>query len=314
MKRYLFYAGLPGAALTLAAASILVACNDKTPVTESVDPVRVRFSADIEVVTTGSEADRKTRAIDENWTEGDLIGIFMAEAGRRLDVESIAEEVDNVPYATDGTGEFLPDFEDDTIYFPIQGSVDFYAYYPYNKAVVDYKYTVDVSDQSNQQALDFMLTDKIGDRSKDTPAVELDFEHMMSKIVLNIAPGEGLVQVDLDNLVVTVADQITVCDIDIATGTFNHFPESRATITLNPTTTGVLHEAILIPGAMAGSSRTFTFNLANGKDEPFDWTMTVPLHPGTKYTYDVTLNRTESDLTGTILPWKESDGGDVVAE
>ena len=63
--------------------------------------------------------------------------------------------VDNVCYQSNGSIAFSPVSGGKTIFFPIDGNVDFYSYYP-QTTVNDYKVALDVTDQTKQETIDFM--------------------------------------------------------------------------------------------------------------------------------------------------------------
>ena len=44
-----------------------------------------------------------------------------------------------------------------------------------------------------------------------------------------------------------------------------------------------------------------TFDLNNGNDEPFTWTMDKALDAGSKYTYEVRLHRTKVEITSASI-------------
>ena len=134
-------------------------------------------------VTSGIQ----TRAYDDQWEKGDEIGIFGFTQG-----DAPTQAYTNVRYVTTGgDGAFTPDGT--TIYLPTDGSsLDFVAYYPYTAtAMTDGVYTVNVTDQSDQSAIDLMAAGtQTADRSKNT--VTFNFEHKLSKIVLTFKPGDGM--------------------------------------------------------------------------------------------------------------------------
>lgn len=79
-----------------------------------------------------------TRATEGAWTQNDNIGVFMVNTGKTLNNEGICEAVNNVQYTTAaGDGNFDPATGAKTIYFPVQGTVDFYAYYPYTASSIE---------------------------------------------------------------------------------------------------------------------------------------------------------------------------------
>lgn len=242
-----------------------------------------------------------TRATEGAWTQNDSIGVFMVNTGRNLNNVGICEEVNNVQYTTAaGDGNFNPATGAKTIYFPVQGIVDFYAYYPYTASSIEnFKVALDVSNQANQEAIDFMYA-KTTDQNKAQPKVNLAFAHKLSYLVLDVQPGEGLKDADLVNLTVTVKNQNTKAQFNLANGTISDATESKD-IKMKK-----LDEkkfvAILLPTTDA--SRVIEFHLNNSKGEVFTWTMSSTLEAGNKYHYTtVKLSKTKVEVSGTINPW-----------
>ena len=67
---------------------------------------------------------------------------------------------------------------------------------------------------------------------------------------------------------------------------------------------GKKYEAILLP--TKSTTREIEFDLDNGHDAPFVWTMATDLKGGNLYNYTtVKLTRTGVKLSGTIKPWNE---------
>ena len=134
-------------------AGAMVSCNteDTAPSTQN-GKVAVQFTGGISV---------NTRAAGQDWADGDKIGIFMIEAGKTLSADAISEGVDNVCYQTSGSSAFSPISGGKTIFFPIDGDVDFYSYYP-QTTVSDYKVALNVADQTSQEAIDFMYAQTKG--------------------------------------------------------------------------------------------------------------------------------------------------------
>ncbi len=271
-------------------AGAMAACNDDTTPTNQGDKVAVQFIGGINI---------STRAVDDAWTNGDKIGIFMTAADQALSTSTISEGVDNVAYQNNRGNIFAPISGGKTIYFPIDGNVDFYAYYP-QTAVNNYKVALNVADQTNQEAIDFMYA-KTANCNKSKPQVVLNFNHQFSKLILDIQPGDGLSQDDLTNLTIKVKDQNTTATYNLADGTLSN-DGTTADITMHTATAGKKYEAILLP--TEADSRVLEFDLNNGHDAPFVWTMATTLIGGYKYHYTtVKLSRTAAEVSGTIVPW-----------
>ena len=287
----------------LAGAMVSCSTEDTAPSTQN-EKVAVQFTGGISV---------NTRAAGLAWADGDRIGIFMTEAGKTLSADVIKEGVDNVCYQTDGSKSFSPISGGKTVYFPIDGDVDFYSYYP-QTTVNDYKVALNVADQKSQEAIDFMYAKTTG-CNKATPQVVLKFYHQLSNLILNVQAGNGLTQDELKDMTVTIKDQNTTATYNLVDGTISD-EGNPANITMKATEEteqSKLYEAILLP---TEAKPVIEFDLNNGYDAPFVWTMPVKLEGGNRYNYTtVKLTRTGVVLTGTIEAWNEAgDNNEHIAE
>ena len=254
-------------------------------------------------VTSGIQ----TRAYDDQWEKGDEIGIFGF-----TQEDAPAQAYTNVRYVTTGgDGAFTPDGT--TIYLPTDGSsLDFVAYYPYTAtAMTDGVYTVNVTDQSDQSAIDFMAAGtQTADRSKNT--VTFNFEHKLSKIVLTFKPGDGMALSELTGMKVQLTNQqtkalfdVTKPDGEVVVGT-----NTPATLTLDTDADGTSSEGIVLPSAnfdgmtlhleLSNGSSFFNWDLNNSKADKFE--------AGKKYVYDITVNKSRLDVTATIEDWTPGNG------
>ena len=274
-------------------AGAMVSCNtEDTASTTPNGKVAVQFTGGISV---------NTRASGLAWANGDRIGIFMTGTKQALSADAIKEGVDNVCYQTSGSIAFSPISGGKTIYYPIDGDVDFYSYYP-QTTVSNYKVALNVADQTNQEAIDFMYAKTTG-CNKATPQVDLRFSHMLSRLILNVQPGNGLTEDDLNKLKVTIKDQNTTATFNLADGVISG-EGNPANIQMKTVKVGKKYEAILLP--TKSTTREIEFDLDNGHDAPFVWTMATDLKGGNLYNYTtVKLTRTGVKLSGTIKPWNE---------
>lgn len=285
----------------LAGAMVSCSTEDIAPSTQN-DKVAVQFTGGINV---------NTRAAGLAWADGDKIGIFMTDTKQPLSADAIREGVDNVCYQSSGSIGFSPVSGGKTVFFPIDGDVDFYSYYP-QTTVNDYKVALDVTYQTKQEAIDFMYAKTEG-CNKATPQVFLKFYHKLSNLVLDVQPGNGLTQEDLKKMTVKVKDQNTKTTFNLADGTISG--EGNPTdIKMKTTQAGKLYEAILLPTEEA--SRVIEFDLNNGYDAPFVWTMPAKLEGGNRYHYTVVkLSRSAVDISGNIEPWiKAGDDNEHIAQ
>ena len=281
----------PAAALLLLS---LAACNNEE-ITPNPD-TRVALQ-----VTSGIQ----TRAYDATWEAGDEIGIF----GFPTDADQTAWS--NVPYATaNGDGSFAP--VSAPIYLPVNGSgVDFVAYYPYTGTLTDGVYTVDVTDQSDQAAIDLMAS---GTRTADriNPEVVFNFEHKLSKIDITFKAGDGMAAADLAGMTVQLTGQQPKATYDVTQpdGAVNVGTDNPVTLTLNTAADGMSAEGIVLPSnnydsmvlhlVLADGSSFFNWNLYESEATSFE--------AGKKYVYTITLNKTRLDVTASITDWTPGNG------
>ena len=272
-------------------AGAMVSCNtEDTASTTPNGKVAVQFTGGISV---------NTRASGLAWADGDRIGIFMTGTKQALSADAIKEGVDNVCYQTSGSIAFSPISGGKTIYYPIDGDVDFYSYYP-QTTVSNYKVALNVVDQTNQEAIDFMYAKTTG-CNKATPQVDLRFSHMLSRLILNVQPGNGLTEDDLNKLKVTIKDQNTTATFNLADGVISG-EGNPDNIQMKAVQVGKRYEAILLP--TASKIREIEFDLDNGYDAPFVWKMDQELTGGNLYNYTtVKLTRSTVDMSGTIESW-----------
>ena len=275
----------------LAGAMVSCSTEDTAPSTQN-DKVAVQFTGGISV---------NTRAAGVAWADGDRIGIFMTGANQTLSADAIQEGVDNVCYQSNGSIAFSPISGGKTIFFPIDGDVDFYSYYP-QTTVNNYKVALNVANQGSLEAIDFMYAKTTG-CNKANPQVELKFNHKLSKLILNVQLGNGLTQDDLNNLTVTIKDQNTTATFNLADGVISG-EGNPDNIQMKAVQVGKRYEAILLP--TASKIREIEFELNNGFDAPFVWKMDQELTGGNLYNYTtVKLTRSTVDMMGTIQSWNE---------
>ena len=278
------------------AALLMTACQNDEETVQTDDRVALQ-------VTSGIQ----TRAHDATWEAGDEIGIF----GFPTDANQTTWS--NVPYATaSGNGSFAP--VSAPIYLPVNDSeVDFVAYYPYTATLTDGVYAVDVTDQSNQAAIDLMAAGtQTADRINND--VAFNFEHKLSKIDITFKAGDGMTDTELAGMTVQLTGQQTAATLDVTQpeSTVSVTTGNVATLTLNTTADGKSAEGIVLPSencasmalhlVLADGSSFFDWNLYESKAKSFE--------AGKKYVYAITVNKTRLDVTATITDWAPGNGED----
>lgn len=294
------------AAITLFVMSS--SCKKDKP-TDPISPVTntaVKFASSI-------NGQIKTKAVNDAWEAGDAIGVFMKTGSGLSNVLST-----NKNYSTTGDGEFKAATNDQTLYYPENGSaVDFVAYYPFKQSIANNNYPVDLSNQSSQSAIDLLYSDNATGLSKTSTVANLNFSHKLSKLEFTVRAGAGVA--NLNGLTAAVAGLNTKADFDLSTGALGS-QSTVANIVAKTTalaTTSVA-EVIVLPVADA-SGKIVTFTLPAGT-----FKLTLPasskFESGKKYTYEIELKNDGTatpvavTLSATITNWNSVPSGSYVVD
>lgn len=225
-----------------------------------------------------------TRAADDHWDANDAIGVYMVSADN-----SIVGGVSNYRYVVidKNNGNFSPDGETNTAYFPESDDVvNVVAYYPQGN-VVENKLSLDLSDQSEQPRIDLMSARAEG-ASKTNPAINLNFTHRLTKLFFEI---EG--DVNTEGIEATISNQYTKIQYDILKDQLLIADESKQDIAMKYWgSNNRFTEAIVLPNDENNSAvdRELTFKL-NGKTFSAKISDATTFVAGKKYTYKVTFTK-----------------------
>lgn len=285
--------------IAFAIATLLSGCS-KDKEDAPVDNTRVPLQVN---------GDIQTRAYDTTWESGDAIGICMLK-------DSEAEQLNKL-YTTTGDGSFTATAEE-IIYFPIDGSSrDFIAYYPYRKSIElgeDQKtYSIDVSTQTSQKAIDLMGTSLVSNKSKTDAAIKFTFAHKLVKLDVSVQAGTGLDGISLAGVTVDISGQQTKGTYDIVSGgSVTVGAGAVQDIRLLAAEDGKRYEGIVLPNTGTQDMKLkFTIPGLGGK--VFEWSLkeaedSPTFDAGKKYQYTVTINSTGVSITSEITPWEPGNG------
>ncbi|MDR1499452.1 MAG: SUMF1/EgtB/PvdO family nonheme iron enzyme [Tannerellaceae bacterium] len=297
------------------AACVITALSSCT-VVEPVDP----FNAGSEQVAvefaTGLDVMPSTRAGGEGgneWAAGDSVGVFMVKAGGNL--SNIVGGARNYPYITASAGSTAVDLKPagDTIYYPMSGSVNFILYHPYTSSLTGNNYNINVSEQSVQEKLDLMYVHDTNNYDHTSGKVTLSLTHQLSKLVFIVrSTGSGAQALPGMTLSIGKVSDTTVFDLSaghLADGGLG----GQATINtkVNPIQgDSVRAEAIVLP---VTDATKVTLLLNVGGKEYHAYLPAIAgdktIKAGYKYTYHVSLDITNVEISGSLTPWNIVDGG-----
>lgn len=227
-----------------------------------------------------------SRAYDTSWETNDVIGVFMLASENKNILET------NVPYVTSkGDGYFIS--QNQPMYYPENNStVDFIAYYPYNENTNDHtNYTINLSDQTKQNAIDLMTAVNLTGRDQTSPQGNLQFKHLLAKLVLNLKSTSGS---SLKGIKASISGLKVKGTANLSNGSITPSGEASAfSLYINEEATQA--EAILLPQNLSESVKIkLEFN---GQSQEIDTKLSGSIEQGNKYTYNVNINYQGGEIT-----------------
>ena len=287
------------------AALMLAGCSNEVE-EQVMDSKRVplQINGDINMLMT--------RAADDHWDDNDAIGVYMVNAENGI----VVDNVSNYRYTVVKGGQnstFIPADENNTAYFPEDGTaVNVVAYYPQGN-VVENKLSLDLANQGEQPKIDLMSANA-ENASKSSPTVNLEFKHRLTKLFFKI---EG--DVNTDGINATISNQYTKIQYDILNDKLLIADGSeKENIVMkywnHDEGTNRFVEAIVLPNDENNSAvdRQLTFQL-NEKIFKATISNSTTFEAGKKYTYKVKFETTPSGINISItgVSIKNWDDGDI---
>lgn len=292
-----------GKFLSMGMLSVLVftACVDNDDKSEWNDGSQpINFTSSIQGV--------KSRAVDNKWTAGDKVGIFMKAANGDLSAATAANKL----HTTDQDGNLSASNAENALYYPTDGSsVDFVAYYPFTTSLAGNVYKVDVATQTDQPAIDLLYSNNAKGFAKGTAAKpQLQFVHKLSQIVFNIEKDATIPT--LDGLKVTFRGMNTKADFALADGTLSNAGTVTDINAVVDVPAAVAKTIVLPAAALADVKVVFELN---SKTYIADYPQ-ADLEGARKYIHTVKLSDSNGQpviemAPATITDWIEVPGGDI---
>lgn len=181
----------------------------------------------------------------------------------------------------------------------------------------------DQTAEADYRASDFVWG-KLADRSAPTTAgtkQEIKMDHMLSKVNINIAAGDGVnftslsgAEIKLNGVKLEGTVNLTTGAVSLSSAATN--TAKTVTLTTSTSDTGKLADtttdcytssAVIIPQDIAAADDFIEVELSNGSVYKYKTTATTTFAAKTKYTYDITLSVAGIQLTTTISDW--TNGG-----
>jgi len=235
--------------------------------------------------TSTIEGQLTTKATGVNWEPGDKIGVFMLEAGKALEEKNILNNVDNIPFTINGNV-----FQSaNPVYLPKTTTADFVAFYP-QKAVNNYHYAIDLTDQSNQSALDLMYANNAKGITGNNSAIPLVFTRQLSRVAisLSVTNTEAL---KAEEMKASMNEVNVLASFDLRNATLSNATERKTIFAkVSPhNNQQALVEFTLLPGEQI-SGKSIRFQAANGDSYTWKVPQVAPLKKGERFTFVVKID------------------------
>lgn len=219
-------------------------------------------------------------------TKSDEVGIFLLRSGTTLSHNNIVSGVDNGRFITNGNGVFRS--EDLSAFYPADGSsLDAIGYYPYSRQLEDYRYFIDLSDQSDQRRLDFLVSKNLNNIVEGAGgSQELAFERQLAKIQLNLTSSRSI-----QNVTVRLKGMRSRGNYDFKSHQLipadNSYGDISAKVTQADANTATV-EVTIFPITIQ-SQESMLIRLSDGSEYTWELTHAQEFQKGYRYVYDIEL-------------------------
>lgn len=291
------------------AALAFAACSNEEVLNDGL--VAAQVSASIEGV--------QTRAAGTSWDSNDRIGISCTSNGQT----SYTNVLYTISDASSGS------FTSTTpIYFQDLEEVTFSAYYPYSAAGGTISKTIAVADQEAevQKEIDYMFATG-AKASKESPNVKFTnegstdarFKHCMSRLSFTFNQGADTDLKDMTDFTIGGLKMEGTFDTTNGTATVTATAQvADLKITETPSASNTYARSLILFPQQVESGK-FNLSLTLG-GETYKTELSIPqsgtaLVTGNKYTYTITVNKTEIVVTeSSIMGWGEGGSEEGSAE
>lgn len=249
-----------------------------------------------------------------NLQSGEQVGVYVIErtggAGIDPPFEPMGNIFDNLLLSCQSEGILKP--QNETNYPPGIGHVDLYAYAPYNASteidsnqLLSFFVQQDQSSPGSIRKSDLLWSKKLNVSTTSVSTPSLTFNHCLSKLTINLKAGVG---VTLNNTAVKITGTQISTKLNMVNGTLAEAQGDVVEITPMVHSGKFEYEAIIVPQTLAEGIGFFRI-INGGKTYYYRMNSWKEFSPGTKYTYDITINADDLkvEMTGTINEWNTGE-------
>ena len=287
----------------LAVATLLMSGCNKGVDTSVINPNEIRVEASV----------KQTRAAGTSFEIGDKMGLYAVEYnGDEVASLQVASNFINNEALTYNGSAWVGGR---TLYWSDK-PCDFYGIYPYQEPATVSEYLFDLPTDQNSPETDDALSGyeaadllwaKATKVSREDGAVQLQFKHMMSRVVVKIERGKKYEGELPEDITVHLYNTVTTAEVDFTHGSLQRYAHGeKNTITMKQLS-GDTFAAIVVPQNIERRTPLVEITM-EGIAYLLNYSMSF--RPGYQHTITVTLNsspeqeKIEISIDGEIGDWE----------
>lgn len=287
----------------LAVATLLMLGCNKGVDTSVINPDEIRVEASV----------KQTRAAGTSFEIGDKMGLYAVEYnGDEVASLQVAGNFINNEALTYNGSAWVGGR---TLYWSDK-PCDFYGIYPYQEPATVSEYLFDLPTDQNSPETDDALSGyeaadllwaKATKVSREDGAVQLQFKHMMSRVVVKIERGEKYEGELPEDITVHLYNTVTTAEVDFTHGSLQRYAHGeKETITMKQLS-GDTFAAIVVPQNIERRTPLVEITM-EGIAYLLNYSMSF--RPGYQHTITVTLNsspeqeKIEISIDGEVGDWE----------
>lgn len=287
----------------LAVATLLMLGCNKGVDTSVINPNEIRVEASV----------KQTRAAGTSFEIGDKMGLYAVEynGDEVASLQVAGNFINNEALTYDGSAWV----GGRTLYWSDK-PCDFYGIYPYQEPATVSEYLFDLPTDQNSPETDDALSGyeaadllwaKATKVYREDGAVQLQFKHMMSRVVVKIERGEKYEGELPEDITVHLYNTVTTAEVDFTHGSLQRYAHGeKETITMKQLS-GDTFAAIVVPQNIERRTPLVEITM-EGIAYLLNYSMSF--RPGYQHTITVTLNsspeqeKIEISIDGEIGDWE----------
>lgn len=291
--------------LAVSVCTILSSCSSKSEVPEPTPDPTPGVQSQIPINLSISN---HTRANDDTFETDDEVGVYVVNYtdGTAGTLALSGNQADNMRF-TFRDNAWIPD---NAIYWKDNSTpADIIVYYPYAETVSSvtahpFSVQTDQSTASNFWASDF-LWGKATNVSPTFSAIPITTNHSLSRIILNLQPGDGYTTEDwaAAEKSVCITNVKTSATIDLSNGVATATGEATnvTPFKVSESNNTICYQAMMIPQELTDAATLITATI-DGKE--YTISPSITLKPRTQHGFNLKINKETGELELSIGEWE----------